>query len=151
MSARVKAMPVASGTTVTEPMSPIPAIVMASMTSKFVSFARRDDPAGIVVNNQEGGGGGGGAQSQPRASCSDLLAMPSAVVICSAKAKQSEFWKATCCLWLLCCDITRPPNSMRHTVVPLRHQRTRYPGLALPDPDVVDEVVAVHESHITQE
>jgi hypothetical protein len=46
----VKAMPVASGTTVTAPISPIPAIVMASETSRFVSLASNEEPARRVAN-----------------------------------------------------------------------------------------------------
>lgn len=46
--------------------------------------------------------------------------------------------------------VARPADAVCKAVVPAGHQVARYPGLALPNPNVVREVVAVHGGCVLQ-
>jgi hypothetical protein len=51
-------------------------------------------------------------------------------------------------LWLLGCNIARPPDAVREMVMTAGNEWASDARLSLPDADIVKEVVAVHHGEI---
>ena len=135
----VMAIPVASGRTVTAARSWIPAIRSASPTRWFVILARSEDPAACKVWK-----------------CENVAILRRDISLRSGHQGREARYPLRDSdlgyhLRLLCCNVPRPADPMSQMVVAPRHQGTRHASLALPDTNVIREIVAVHEGQVVDQ